>query len=258
MSVGEEFIRRQDDELKELERDYRRKAMALFTAWKEHAPDDMQTALLLEMHQAGTEYFRRLEAEVFNRDSLTGADYERWKGEWTGTTTKNLHELPRYYRNLRENRERLGLRETMFEPPNGAYYNIQRFFAAACPKEVSALREDLRAANLPTTGFDKPYLPKPHFDFGFMRPFIWVGVVVVLVAAFVIAAQFVHPVVPGGTLSVVVALLVVISAIELLREGKLKEKSFTEIAKLALAKRFQFVLGQKDDPEAKKGRKSKR
>lgn len=257
MTPGEEFIRRQDDELKQLERIFREKAIALVKVWQNNAPREEQVESLLELHRAGTEYFRRLDAEVFNRECLKGAEYERWKGEWMVTTAKNLNELPRYHRNLREKRDHLGLRESMFEPPNGAYRNIQSFFAATSKEQVPALRTMLNESKIPTDGLNKPYLPKPHFDMGVLRPFISVGVVVVLVAAFVIAAQYVHPIVLGGILSVVVVILVFISATELLREGKLKEKSFFEIAKLAIAKRFQFVIGQSGSKDEGITRKKK-
>lgn len=251
MSPGESFIRRQDDELKAYEHDYRNKATRLVELWRKKASATSQTNALLEMHRAGTEYFRRLESEVFNFGSLRGSEYNRWKAEWIGTAKKNLHELPRYQRILRENREHLGLSDTMFEPPQGAYFNLQRFFAATCPKDVDSVRRVLAEAGIPVDGLSSPYLPKVPYDLTFMRPFIWVGVIIVLLGVIAVASRYMHAIVLGGVLSVIVVLLVIISSIELLREGKLKEKSFLEIVKLALAKRFQFVFGQKSDDDRK-------
>jgi hypothetical protein len=259
MPSGDKFIRRQDEQLKKFERSYRSRAEAFAKAYRQEKALDEQKELLLLLHRAGTEYFRQLNIEVLNCGRLNLHDYERWKNEWICTVTKNLNELPRYFLTIRDNRERLGFPETTFEPPNGSFHNIQRFFAAACPESVTDLKATFATANLPVDGLDKPHMSEPRSNPGHWRQFCAVAVVLLLLTAFVGAAQFVHPLVLGGIATVVVALFIVISAIDLLRDGKIKEKSFLEIVKLVLAKRFQFIFGKEgnENPPVKPPKSNK-
>lgn len=240
---GRGFIKSQNEQLDELKAICGRCAASLVEADQSDAPTQIQRERLFDLSRAYNKYFSALELEVTNSGKLTGQDFKAWKQDWIVTATKNLYELPRYFEVLRETRDRLGLPQTTFEPAVGSFRNIQAFFAANCSGEVASLKAILTAANLPTGGLDKPFMPRPHRSWTWARPFIWVAVALLVLAGFGVVATYVNIWLVPVLIGAVVTILVIISAIELVREGAIKEKSYLEIAKLALRKRFQFNMG---------------
>lgn len=252
MPSPRDFIKEQNRQHEDLKIVYRAKAKELVKAVTEDAPEKQQIDLLLELHMAGQRYFDHLELEITNCGGLRGQDFEAWKDDWIITATKNLYELPRYFDNLRHHRNRLKLSPSMFEPPRGSFRNLQRFFAATCPNEVGELRSALVASTIPAQGLDHPSITKPPIDMSWARPFLWVLVVAILFGIAAIVAKNVSVWVIPSVFGVVVVLLIVIAAIDGLKDGTLQEKSFLEIVKLSLAKRFQVNLGKKDDAKPQK------
>ena len=204
--------------------------------------------LLYAMHRKRTVYYRRVEHEVLNRGRLRGDQYERWIEEWTISATRVLGGLVKYYELLRKERGKLELPDGVFEPSPGSYRSIQAFYSAVSQNESAIMKQKFEAANLPTQGFDRPYKPNPASPRKPMPSRILaLCIIIALIVVFVIASHFVHPVVLGGIAAVALALYVAIEIVDLRRDGKLKEKSFVELIKILLEKRFKFHIGGKGE-----------
>jgi hypothetical protein len=176
---GAEFTRAQDDEVKQYHTEYLRLANEFLELWEHSRDKAKQQKALRRMYSAGTAYYRCVETAIFNRDSLRGDDYEAWKRSWTTSAKRILNGLARYHENLRHYRQNLGLRDRMFEPAAGAYECLQQFFAETCPQEAAALKRTFAENNLPTGGFDKPYIPGPAPES--MRPPFWLFALMVII-----------------------------------------------------------------------------
>ena len=161
MSEGRDFIREQDCQIEALRAELYRKAKAFASAVQIGAPSEEQSQRLLDLHAAGTAYYRKVDETTHDRGRLRGDDFESWRQDRIGSASSVLSGLLKYHRHLRKHRDRLNLPPTMFEPSPAVYQNMQAILAAARPSEAINLKEKFRQENLPTSGFDYPYLPEP-------------------------------------------------------------------------------------------------
>jgi hypothetical protein len=196
------------------------------------------------MHRKRTAYYRKVEHEVLNRGRTRGDQYDRWIEEWTISATRVLDGVLTYYKLLRNERQKVGLPATVFEPSQGSYRSIQAFYAAVAPAESAIMKQKFVVANLSAVGFDHPYKPDPAPPKKPMPARLTaLFIILVLIVAFVVASHFVKAPVLAGIGTVVLLLYIVIEIVALRRENKLGEKGFVDIIKLIIEKRLKIDFG---------------
>ena len=162
----DDFVARQNKEVQEKHAAYKKAANKYTAAVLKGVPKDVRIDLLTKLHSVGRAYFSFVDSEILNRDGLSGDEYARWVEEWSGSSKKVLNGIIRYHDLIRDEREKVGLPASTFEPSDGTYRSIQSFFAAAFPVENAEMKERFIAAKLPSSGFDRPYMQPPRKNTG--------------------------------------------------------------------------------------------
>lgn len=154
---------------------------------------DLRRDLLFEMQKANAAYFKLVDREVLNSGKLSGAAFDRWQQDWTKSASKVLDGAITYLKLLRNERSKLSLGGSIFEPTQGTLRNLQAFLAATAPVDAMALKAKYTTEELPGTGFDAPYCPQSAEP---MKPPVTVAVssgIVFLIAILLIAIFFPDP-----------------------------------------------------------------
>jgi hypothetical protein len=250
MANGADFIRAQDEKIEHLRNLFHEASEKFAEGFQHDAPAPEQAELLRRMHKCGAAYYRCVEGAMFDHDNLQGEDFQRWLHDRVGSAFNVLSGLPKYYEHLREHRQRLQLPDGMFEPSPGVYQNMQSVFAACHKEDAAALNARFLNANLPTSGFNKPFMPKetaPKRTQWWLVLVYLLGIVVLLVAL-VIASHHVSPFLFIPILIAVVVLITIVGAFQLKNDEKLADKPFVELMGLALKKKFEFFKGPTSKP----------
>lgn len=250
MANGADFIRAQDEKIERLRNLFHEASEQFVEECQHHAPTAQQSELLRRMHKCGAAYYRCVEAAMFDHDSLEGEDFQRWLHDRVGSAFNVLNALPKYYEHLREHRQRLQLPDGMFEPSPSVYQNMQSVLAACRRQDAAALKATFLTANLPTSGFDNPFMPRettPKRTQWWLVPVYLLGIVLLLVAL-VIASHYVSPLLFIPILIAVIVLITIVGAFQLKNDEKLADKPFVELMALALKKKFEFFKGPASKP----------
>jgi pimeloyl-ACP methyl ester carboxylesterase len=121
-------------------------------------------ARLLDLHRAGIEYFRFVEDCVLDSGGTSGAEFADWLRDITKTALSVLSATPHFYTRLREQREKLGLPKTTFEPSAGFFHHMQGLLASQLPVEAASIKQKFLESDLPIDGFDQPYTPRSRAE----------------------------------------------------------------------------------------------
>ena len=172
---------------------------------------------------------------MFDHDRLQEEDFQRWLHDRVGSASNVLTALPKYYQHLRKHRQRLQLRQEMFEPSPG--FKTCNPYLAACRKdEALALKIKFLEVNLPTSGFDNPFMPKETASKRtqwWLIP-VYVLAIVLLLVALVVASHYVSPLLFIPILIGLIILITIVGAFQLKNDEKLADKPFVELMGLAL------------------------
>lgn len=159
MSRGRDFIKRQDDEMEASLKAWEKNAKAFLMAAKADANLDVQRERLREWHAAAQDYFRKVDECVSDAGELSGPDYENWLQSRTNTALSGVSGFLTQIGDVREQREKLGMHHTVFEPSPGFLAHAQSLVAATRPESAKKFKQEYLEANLSIDGFDNPRVP---------------------------------------------------------------------------------------------------
>jgi len=250
MANGSDFIRLQNNEIESLRVEFHAASVAFKNVSESDAAAQQQTEHLRRMYECGTKYYRCVENSLLDHDDLAGEDFDRWLHDRVGSALSVLNGLPKYYAHLRAHRERLGLPNGMFEPSPGVFRNMQSVLAACQNDDANKLKTRFLELNLPTTGFDQPFMPKPPAPKKtrwWLVPVYIIGILLLLVAL-AITSHYVSPWLFIPILIGVIILITIVGAFQLKNDDRLADKPFVELMGLALKKKFEFFTGPRSKP----------
>jgi hypothetical protein len=205
---------------------------------------------LLELSLKGKVYFSCVESCIVEGCVAGAFDHSSWLDDAARSAEKVLTRLPEFYSVLRKYRAELGLKPDTFEPSGNVFSNMQGLLAFCRHEKARELKQQFIAANLPYDGFDKPLKPKP------MKPeknnpwtagsFYLVAYAIIVIGLLAIV-KFVPGLAIAPAFIALILLVIVIGALQLKNDDRLKEKSFVELMKLVMKRLFLFKGSKSDD-----------
>jgi hypothetical protein len=117
--------------------------------------------LLHQMHRRRNRYYNKVNFEILVRGPLFGDKYELWKRDWQTSAQRVLDGILTYYSFLRYEQTKSEDKSKPLRPSEGAFANIQAFYAKAFPDQTRELKQKFIDAGLPSDGFDNPYMSPP-------------------------------------------------------------------------------------------------
>jgi hypothetical protein len=234
------------------------KFLSLCNAQPEATKSTKQEALLA-LSRAANEYFSCVEGCI-NEGCVAGAfEHPSWLEDRSGTAEDVLRKVPRLYAHFREQRETLEMSASAFEPSANVFQNMQGILALCRSEKAQELKAIFSAANLPSSGFDKPLKPKP------MKPeknnpwnsgLFYLLAFIVLVGGLVLFFKYLPPLAAIPASILLVLLLAVVGALQLKNDQQLKDKSFVELMTLVFKGLPLLKSGdKKEKPSPKKPKK---
>jgi hypothetical protein len=204
---------------------------------------------LLDLSQKGKVYFCCVESCIVEGCVAGAFEHSSWLDDTASSAEKVLSRLPGLYAIFRKYRAELGFKPDTFEPSGNIFLNMQGLLAFCRHEKAEQLKQQFIAANLPYDGFDKPLKPKP------MKPeknnpwaagsFYLVAYVTIVIGLLAIV-KFVPGLLIAPAFIALILLVIVIGALQLKNDDRLKEKSFVELMKLVMKRLFLFK-GSKGD-----------
>jgi hypothetical protein len=207
-------------------------------------------AALLNLNQKAKVYFSHLEACIVEGCVAGAFDHPSWLNDMASSAEKVLLRVPLLYAHFRKHRKELGFTDDTFEPSGNIFQNMQGILALCEPDKAKSLKQQFIAAKLPFDGFDKPLKAKP------MKPeknnpwgagSFYLVVFAVVVIGLIAIIKYVPGLAVAPALIALILLVIVIGALQLKNDDKLKEKSFVELMKMAMGRLFLFKYFTSDD-----------
>lgn len=247
--MADDFIAQQDQKIQDRKQRFRETAEAFAEAANSSQPKDVQKRLLQAHYDAALEYFRRVDDDILERADLDVTDHEAWLTDRIKSSANVLDQIPRFYQNIRENRLRLKLPPTMFEPSIMMFGNMQSLLATERPELAKELRVKFQEYNLPGSGFEQrintsvkagPVEKGPWSTGSF---YLFVAVVVLAAVGYFAQSLSVWAAVALIPLGIV--LIITVAVLQHRHDGKISEKGLITVLKEIVKKRFSLPSGRK-------------
>lgn len=200
---------------------------------------------LLNLHQKAKVYFCCVESSIVEGCVAGAFEHPTWLQDTAGSAEKVLSGIPNLFAHLRKHRSKLGFVPGTFEPSGNIFQNMQGILALARPEKAKELKQQFIEAKLPHDCFDKPLKPKPMkpeknnpWTSGSFYLFAYAIILIGLIALIKYVPLWAVP----PALIALILLLIVIGALQLKNDSRLKDKSFVEL--MTLVMRRLFLLKQ--------------
>ncbi|SRR5579862_1825751 len=194
--------------------------------------DTAKKKALLNLCQKGKIYFSCVESCIVEGCVAGAFEHPAWLEDQAESAEKVLRGVLTLYSNIRKHRNELGLTADCFEPSGNIFSNMQRILALCRPEKAKELKQQFINAKLPFDSFDKPLRPKPmkpEQNNPWLAGSFYLTSYLIIIAGLIALIRYVPWWAYAPSLIALVLLSIVIGALQLRNDNRLKDESFAKL-----------------------------